>query len=242
MIIAFEGIDGTFKQTNANMLSEYIKKRYKTDKVIVASFPDYNSQSSFLLRSYFSKIKSHKELSPEMISNLFFLDFYYSWWTKLHELNSNNYIIIADRWWYSNIYYQGTRKILQSNETVKYSLPLFDEYAENCIDVATKEFGLPHADYVIKMEHNLIKPGKSYEDRESDGYDINEDDIKYMMSVDEVFRYFDFDRICKGSATIRLDESFTNSKDKYDIFTDIFNYLEEALDEFVRENKISCIK
>ena len=88
------------------------------------------------------------------------------------------------------------------------------------------------------MEHNLIKPGKSYEDRESDGYDINEDDIKYMMSVDEVFRYFDFDRICKGSTTIRLDESFTNPKDKFDIFTDIFNYLEETLDEFVRENKI----
>ena len=102
MIIDFEGIDGTFKNTNACKLQDYIEDNY-TSNVIVVSFPNYGGESSYLLREYFSNNIKKQELSEEMVSNLFMLDMYDSYYKEIEKFYKKNYIIIFDWYWYSNI-------------------------------------------------------------------------------------------------------------------------------------------
>ena len=92
-MVTFEGTDCSFKETNAKQLVDYIQNELGY-KAKLFSFPNYESDSSYLLRNYFKNTRHMKQLSPEKISTLYALDFYDSWYNKIKEYYDER---LADR-------------------------------------------------------------------------------------------------------------------------------------------------
>lgn len=250
MIIDFEGIDGTFKNTNACKLQDYIEDNY-TSKVIVVSFPNYGGESSYLLREYFKKNIYKQQLTPEMVSNLFMLDMYDSYYKEIEEYYKNNYIIIFDRYWYSNIYYQGTTKLINNyskkQPELNSSLAIDDFYYKEFEDYINKlnddNFKLPKANLIYKMIHNII-PSRTIIDqrRESDSSHndvINESKYEYLDKVNLSLKKYPFrygEKIFK-QYIITLDKNKDHCKSEEEIFEDIKTIFNNSLKEFMVESE-----
>ena len=101
MIIAFEGIDGSGKGTQAKMLQKYLESLGKT--AVVLDFPQYNTLTG-------KKIKEHlsgtKRLKPLEIAKLFYED-QLAQKGRINELVKKGVIVILDRYALSTQAYQG---------------------------------------------------------------------------------------------------------------------------------------
>lgn len=109
MLINIEGTDGSGKQTQAEMLYHHLKQSGKKCRLI--TFPDYNSESSALIKMYLSgKFGSDPQsVSPKVASIFYACDRYASFQTQWKQSYDNNEIIIADRYTSSNIIHQGAK-------------------------------------------------------------------------------------------------------------------------------------
>lgn len=106
-IIEFEGLDCSFKETNSKLLAEKLKERgFKTH---LFSFPNYESDSSSLVRMFLNGIFGfdNSKLPPHMICEFYAMDralTYYREIQDIYEKGNENTIIIFDRWVFSNFY------------------------------------------------------------------------------------------------------------------------------------------
>lgn len=106
MILAFEGLDGSGKETQTKLLEE----RLKNDgiKVLRIDFPNYQSKYSLFVKEYLNG-KFDKEMNPYVISTFFALDRLGIYETKMKTYLNEGYVIICDRYVYSNLIYQGCK-------------------------------------------------------------------------------------------------------------------------------------
>lgn len=224
-IVTFEGTDCSFKETNANKLKDYIEKELGYN-AIVFSFPNYYSNSSQPLTIYFKEIRKHKELSPKMINMLYVVDFFITWYRQIKQYYDKKYIIIFDRWYYSNIYYQGVRVLksvvdnLTKENIGKYIhheklIEFINEYE----DIIKNEFGLVDTDIMFKMIHSKRSTRGLIAERKSEN-DINEGEVDYLETVNNLFKYLFIDNnfVVKE---IELDKSEDEFRDKDEIFNEI---------------------
>lgn len=237
-IIDFEGIDGTFKYTNACKLQDYIESKY-TSKVVVVSFPNYGGKSSYLLQEYFKTLKKSKELSPKMISILFMLDMYDTFYKEIKKFYDNNYIIIFDRYWYSNIYYQGTLDILLKNKDIIDRIinvyifeVLYTDFEKKIVKLNDNEFNLPRANIIFKMIHNkmdsnIIINRRKKEDKNYNN-EINEDKTNLLNYVNLFLRSFPFKYGDKFFSQYNIDLDETNNLPKGEDI--IFNSIKDKFD------------
>lgn len=120
VLIDFEGLDCSFKETNSKKLAEHLDgKRYE--------FPDYSSESSYFVRQFLSgKYKDLDTNHPIMLAYL--IEMFDVWNTKvLPDIKNGLKFVIFDRFWYSNVYYQcKTGKDLISLYIIKNTLNLPD--------------------------------------------------------------------------------------------------------------------
>lgn len=241
MIIAFEGTDCSFKETNTKALAEYLKSIGK--KVILLSFPNYESKSSYLLRNYFKNLKDIQQLSPTQISMLYLFDFYNTWYNRRLDLEDKDTIIILDRWIYSNLYYQGIRLLEERHinfdslfpyKSIGKELELFIDWYYKQV----KLMNLPEADMIIKMIHNNIETKQLILDRASDN-NINEDNFEYLNRVQKLFNSSDNITFLRNLNVvgILLDKNDKEFYDKDHIFNEIKSYVNHMLR--VNENEIS---
>lgn len=128
IIIDFEGVDCSFKETNSRKLAEYIgagvARRY--------AFPAYNKDSSYFVR----QILNGKYQENRMVAlTSYMLDMYDVWNTeiRLDILNGIKYVIF-DRFWYSNLFYRA-RNQAEAEEVIRMA----------------SNFELPNADLIIKL-------------------------------------------------------------------------------------------
>lgn len=224
-IVTFEGTDCSFKETNAKKLVNYIQDELGY-KAKLFSFPYYDSQSSYLLRNYFKNTRHIKEVSPEMISMLYAFDFYDNWYNKIKSYCDLGYIIILDRWIYSNIYYQGVRALQKlrsdlSVENLRYYLEshTLKEFINNYEHIIYKELELPDTNIMFKMIHDKRSTRELIEERKSE-HSINEDNFKYLELVNELFKNLFINKsYCVKE--IRLDKSAEEFRSPEDIFNEI---------------------
>lgn len=254
MIIDFEGIDGTFKNTNACKLQDYIEDNY-TSNVIVVSFPNYGGESSYLLREYFSNNIKKQELSEEMVSNLFMLDMYDSYYKEIEKFYKKNYIIIFDRYWYSNIYYQGTKRSVSdcvSNSAaatdkerlVNFKEPIYREFEDIINNINEKNFKLPKANLIYKMIHNLVPSRTIIEQRreidESHNDQINESKYEYLDMVNLFLNKYPFrygDKNYFNQYIINLDKDESSCKSEDEIFNNIKSIFDDNIKKFIAESE-----
>ena len=174
MIIVFEGVDGSFKNTQANLLMDYIEKNI-TSKVVLFQFPNYGSPSSHNLVDYFKSSKLYKsednvehKISPLAETALFITDIFTTFNTKQGLYNiraffNANYIIIMDRYYYSNIYYQLAKRVISKMKhmpsgylsSVKYKESQGIDFAimKEMVKKLADGFLLPKADLIFKMHY-----------------------------------------------------------------------------------------
>lgn len=106
MILAFEGLDGSGKETQ----TKFLEKRLKEDgfKVLRVDFPNYQSEYSLFVKEYL-KGNFSKNINPYVVSSFFALDRLGLYETKIKAYLNDGYVIICDRYVYSNLIYQGCK-------------------------------------------------------------------------------------------------------------------------------------
>ncbi len=180
-MIVIEGLDGSGKATQAQLL--YDKLKELNIRVRKVSFPDYDSNSSALVKMYLNGEfgKNPGDVNAYAASSFYAVDRYASYikdWKEDYE----NGIIIADRYTTSNAMHQCSK--LATDEWAEYLTWLSEfEY---------EQLGIPKPDEVIYLKVDVEVSQKLMEQRyhgDESKKDIHESDIEYLKKSREAAKY-----------------------------------------------------
>ena len=174
-LIVIDGLDGSGKQTQTQMLYErLIKENFKVCKT---SFPNYNSKTGEIVKMYLNgQFGGVNDVNAYQGSISYAMDRYASfvndeWGQKYKE----GYLIICDRYTTSNLIHQGTK--VADNELLNYINWLEDlEYKKLNIPVPDDVLFL---DVPINISENLIR-NRLNKFTNKNELDIHEANIEYL--------------------------------------------------------------
>ncbi len=182
VFIVIDGIDGSGKATQTNILKERLRK--EGYKVSIFDFPRYGKPSASLVEDYLNgKFGSADSLSPEAASILFAIDRFAAK-TDIENALKNGDIIISNRYVSSNMGHQAGK--IRNIEKRKEFMNWLDNLEYHI-------FGIPRPDLSIfldvpprlgqmlvdkKGERNYLKGEKR---------DIHEADISHLTNAYGVF-------------------------------------------------------
>ena len=108
-LIVIEGVDGSGKQTQSEKL--YRTLLNKGLKVMKVDFPDYQSESSSLVKMYLRGDfgKNPEDVSPYVASSFFAADRFASFTTKWKNFYESGGVVIADRYTTANMVHQASK-------------------------------------------------------------------------------------------------------------------------------------
>ncbi|MBQ6634643.1 MAG: deoxynucleoside kinase [Ruminococcus sp.] len=172
-IAVLEGLDGSGKSTQFEMLDRYLTDKGIKHKSI--SFPDYDNESSALVKLYLSgKIgSSPSDVNAYAASSFYAVDRYVSYrqfWEKDYK---DGAFISAARYVTSNCIYQMT----------KLPEEKWEEYIEWLEDYEYRKLGLPRPDQVIFLDMPIEISQKLMSGRyngDEAKKDIHEADVSYL--------------------------------------------------------------
>lgn len=176
-IIVFEGLDCSFKETNAKKLKQRLES--EEYKVKLLSFPNYESDSSYFIKKHLNgELDGLKGEEVYQISLYYALDRAITMKREnIKEYLNKGYIIILDRYITSNMVFQSA-KLNNAKESINYIKWLKDlEY---------KKLNLPKPDKVIFMDMPVEASSKIIAKRKNksgEDNDIYESNIKFMKHV-----------------------------------------------------------
>lgn len=181
-LIVIDGLDGSGKSTLTPLVFEYFKKQ--NDKVILISYPDYESRSSELVKMYLSGeiAEDADEVNAYAASSFYAADRYISFKQHWEKYYNSGYTIIATRYVTSNAIHQMSK--LPTSE--------WDSYLSWLDDYEYKKLMLPRPDLVFfldmprKVANTLII--SRYGNDESKR-DIHEKDMEYMAKCEKSAYY-----------------------------------------------------
>jgi len=142
-LIAIEGVDSSGKETHTEML--YNRLLNENCRVIKVRFPDYESQSSALVKMYLNGEFGEKpeDVNPYASSSFYAVDRFASYKTAWEDFYLSGGTVIADRYTTSNMIHQAS-KIKDETERKKYLEWLWDfEFVK---------LGIPVPDCVIFLD------------------------------------------------------------------------------------------
>ena len=105
-LIVIEGLDGSGKATQAKLLASHLAESGR--RVMEITFPDYESDSSALVKMYLSGQFGSRpdDVNPYAASSFYAVDRYASYKTKWGSFYEAGGIVIADRYTTSNAVHQ----------------------------------------------------------------------------------------------------------------------------------------
>jgi len=177
MFIVIDGIDGSGKGTQVEILKNHFENAGK--KVKILDFPRYDEPSSFFVKKYLNG-KYGKEISAKTASLFYALDRF----DALHGESLEQYdYVIANRYTTSNMIHQAAK--IEGTDAC-------DSFLEWLADLEYETLGLPQPDRVIflnvtpevsqklvlkKQEREYLQEGKKM--------DIHEADLSHLQSARE---------------------------------------------------------
>jgi dTMP kinase len=192
MLIAFEGIDGSGKQTQARKLQNRLNNRfYKEWETTGAykhwkgaslwSFPQYekNELGGFIRKYLKGTYGNLYDNDPFLVSLLYALDRFQSREQMLHLRDNCQDILICDRYVASNMGHQGAKLIERPKEL-----------ADLLRDIERTEFdilGLPKPDLVFLLDLTAEQSYERTHKRDEEG-DIHQDNRPYLAAVRQIYR------------------------------------------------------
>lgn len=172
-LIVIEGLDGSGKSTQIELLKDYIKSNNISVRKI--KLPDYPSDSSALVRMYLNGDfgKQPQDVNAYAASAFYAVDRYANYKLKWKDDYESGKVILADRYTTSNAYHQATK--LQESEWKSYFNWLEDfEYVK---------LGLPKPDAVIYLDMPIEISQAMMSGRyggDENKKDIHEADTEYL--------------------------------------------------------------
>lgn len=172
-LIVIEGLDGSGKATQAELLASALAEKGENVKAI--TFPDYENDSSALVRMYLKGEFGSKpdDVNAYAASAFYAVDRYASYKKNWGELYEQGGIIVADRYATSN----GIHQCSKLDES------LWDEYLQWLDDFEYKKLGIPAPDTVIYLKADTAVSQKLMTGRyngDESKKDIHEGDIEYL--------------------------------------------------------------
>lgn len=181
-LIAVEGIDGCGKNTNVDLLTEVLERQGYN--VIVYHYPQYETTIGKVIASYLKgDYGDVKQVPKELICTAYAAD---------RAKNSedialyleNGYIVICDRYTYSNIF---TAAKLPKDEWDTF-VEWIEDLEFNCLGVIKPDYNFYlHVDPNISIER-IAERGKR--DYQQDKEDIHESNEKLLFNASEAYLYF----------------------------------------------------
>ena len=212
-LVVFEGIDGSGKSTQFEMMCERLSNEGRQFKRLV--FPRYDKQSSALIKMYLSGEFGNDpdSVNAYAASSFYAVDRYASFIQDWREYYENGGLVLTDRYTTSNALHQGA-KIVPGQRTHFFNW--LYEYEFNLI-------GLPAPDLVIYIDIDAEFAAKRLQHRQTETgtfADIHENDEAYLRNCTESGRQAS---IQFGWHMIRSlsDDGIELNKD--DIHTEIYN-------------------
>lgn len=211
MIIVIEGTDCSGKATQSELLYEKLKK--DNVKVYKTSFPNYDSPTGkivggpYLGKEHISKgyfKETAAKVNAEVASLYFAADRKYNI-EKIIEKINEGYIIILDRYVYSNMAHQASKK-----ETKEERIKMYNW-------LHTLEFDLlklPEANVKIFL-HLPYEYSKSLKDNRKEKLDEHEQDDNHLINAEsaylELSSLYDFDIIsCVAKEKVKTKEEISD--------------------------------
>jgi dTMP kinase len=181
-MIVIDGLDGSGKATQAEILTEYLKaKGYET---YTLDLPFYSDASSTLVKMYLGGElgDNPNDVNAYAASTFYAADRYASFKKYWEKEYLSDKIIVANRYTTSNACHQMTK--LPKEE--------WDEYLDWLFDTEYNKLGLPSPETVIYLDVPVEVSAKLIAGRaETEGRkkDIHELDTAYLVSCREAARY-----------------------------------------------------
>lgn len=195
-LIVIEGLDGSGKATQSNMLYEKLLAEGKAVKKV--SFPAYESNSSALVKMYLAGDfgKDPGDVNAYAASSFFAVDRFASYkqnWGKFYEEGG---IVIADRYTTSNAIHQCSK--LPREE--------WDGFVEWLFDFEFKLMDIPAPDKVIYLQVDPKVSQKLMTERyhgDESKKDIHESNLDYLAKSRKAAQYC-ADKL--GWVTVKCDD------------------------------------
>lgn len=181
-LIVIEGLDGSGKATQSNLLYEKLLAEGKPVRKV--SFPAYDSESSALVKMYLAGDfgKDPGDVNAYAASSFFAVDRFASYKSDWGNFYREGGIVIADRYTTSNAIHQCSK--LPREE--------WDGYIDWLFDFEFRLLGIPAPDKVIYLK---VDPAvsqklmtKRYQGDESKK-DIHESNLEYLEKSRQAARY-----------------------------------------------------
>lgn len=237
IIIAMEGLDCCFKETNSKFLKEYLKNKGYT--VILKHFPRYENPGGIFAKKYLqgrynieksdSKNETDKYNKLHLVGSFYMMDMY-DWYTTFcntYGFKNKKTILIFDRWFYSTMYY--LTKDINLSEKFKERIG----YADIIFKDAESIFNLPKADILIKMNNNDINQIEIISKKRKAPQDIYEKDKFFLNEVRKNYNELNFSNYISDKFENKVLTINVSGKSKEEIQKEIFNSKEiEQIDEY----------
>lgn len=221
-LIIFEGLDGSGKGTQTELACQSLRQKgYDPLKI---TFPDYESESSALVKMYLSGQFGQKpdDVNAYAASTFYAVDRYASYKTNWGAAYRSNSLIISDRYTTSNAVHQCSK------------LPPmhWDGFLEWLFDFEHKKLGLPAPDAVIYLAVDPDVSQRLIAERyngDQTKMDIQEKDTEYLARSRAAAEYcarklgwkrIECTTVADGVKTIRSVE---------DIHAEVLAYLESLV-------------
>lgn len=180
-LIVLEGIDGSGKATQSALLEKSLEEEGK--KVMHISFPDYESDSSALVKMYLKGDfgKDPSDVNPYAASLFYAVDRFASYRMKWKKFYENGGIVIADRYTTSNMVHQMTKYDDAKDRQEFLSWLEKTEY---------EELELPRPDQVILLDIPLSISEALVKERAKQGgsMDIHEKHLEYLKQCHDAYQ------------------------------------------------------
>ena len=191
-LIVIEGLDGSGKATQAKRLAAALQQHGKRVREI--SFPNYDSDSSTLVKMYLSGAFGTQpgDVNAYAASSFYAVDRYAGMKQDWGAFYDSGGILIADRYTTSNAVHQGCK--LPDEE-----LPAFFSWLT---DLEYNKMGLPKPDLVLYLDVDLetsLARMRRREAKNNTHADIHEKDLDYLRrclrTADRAAEYYGWTRI-----------------------------------------------
>lgn len=173
-LLVIEGLDGSGKATQTQILSEkFANRKLKFKKI---TYPNYESQSSSLVKLYLNGGISSDlfDVNCFAVSSFFACDHYISYLVDWKKNYDSGELILADRYVSSNAFHQ----------MVKLPEIEWNNFLDWLIDFEFEKLGLPKQNYVIYLDmepeisQKLIASRNNKLNQKSD---LHEKNLKYLQ-------------------------------------------------------------